>query len=263
MNGTRRRGRKELAGLVEARDRLDEDRAIDAGRGQLGGEILRPEPPVDRRELRRQPRVRRAGRVQQVMVGVDDRGHGGVGRVGGDQALGPQVVPQGRRDPPAHERRVLVEMLDAPHAGDQPGNGGMGQRELDRGGAQRDSATLAGLGQPPGAIEDLGAGRAVVEVGTGSRVGQDPAVHHAADEHRDPALDAQRQELRKRVLVEQRVPTGDEERVHLGLPGEPDEHRRLLDPDADRPDDALLAQPMQRRIGARRWRPASGRRDRG
>ena len=52
------------------------------------------------------------------------------------------------------------------------------------------------------------------------------------------------------VLVEQRVASRDEEDVHLRLPGEPGEHRRLVHARPDRAEDALLAQPVQGRIGA-------------
>ena len=52
-----RRGREELARLVEARDRLDQDRAVDAGGGQLRGEVIRAEPSVDGGQVGRQPRV--------------------------------------------------------------------------------------------------------------------------------------------------------------------------------------------------------------
>ena len=44
-------GREELAGLFQAADRLDEDRPIDAGRGELRREVLGAETPIDRREL--------------------------------------------------------------------------------------------------------------------------------------------------------------------------------------------------------------------
>ena len=69
---------------------------IDAGSGQQRREVVRPEPPVDRGEVVGQPRVVGRAGSQKVVVGVDDRGHGGVGASAGDQALGPQVVPQGR-----------------------------------------------------------------------------------------------------------------------------------------------------------------------
>ena len=76
-----------------------------------------------------------------------------------------------------------------------PATAGMGERELDRGGTQWHAPPLAGFGEPPGAIDDLGARRVVVEAGARPRVGQHAAVHHPADEHRDASLDAQRQDL--------------------------------------------------------------------
>ena len=55
----------------------------------------------------------------------------------------------------------------------------------------------------------------------------------------DPALDAQWQQLRERLLVEERVAAGEQEHVQIALPGEPGEHRRLVHAGADRPEDAL------------------------
>ena len=51
-------------------------------------------------------------------------------------------------------------------------------------------------------------------------------------------------------LVEQRVAPGQQEHVEVALAGEPGEHRRLVHPGADRPDDPLLAQPVERRVRA-------------
>jgi hypothetical protein len=66
--------------------------------------------------------------------------------------------------------------------------------------------------------------RGVVEPATRPRIGQDPAVHDPADQHRDPALDARRHELVQCALVEQRVAVGDQEDVHVRLAGEPGQH---------------------------------------
>ena len=55
----------------EAAGRLDEDRAVDARRGELGFEIARRVGPVDRAIGRRRPRVPAAVDVPEVLVCVD------------------------------------------------------------------------------------------------------------------------------------------------------------------------------------------------
>ena len=56
-----------------------------------------------------------------------------------------------------------------------------------------------------------------------------------------------RQQLVERALVEERVAVGEQEDVHVGLAGEPREHRRLVHAGADRPDHALGAEPLEGR----------------
>ena len=71
----RRRGGEELARLAEARDRLHEDRAIDAVRREERPQILRSEAPPDRCERVGHPRIPGARRVPEVVVGVDYESH--------------------------------------------------------------------------------------------------------------------------------------------------------------------------------------------
>ena len=47
----------------------------DPGRGQVRSQIVRTEPAADRGELVGQERVGRPGRIPEVLVGVDGRGH--------------------------------------------------------------------------------------------------------------------------------------------------------------------------------------------
>src|SRR5205814_8472593 len=66
------RDREEFLGLVEVLSGLDEDRGIDPGRVEERCAIIRRERPADRGQLVRQPRIVGAGRVQEMVMGVDD-----------------------------------------------------------------------------------------------------------------------------------------------------------------------------------------------
>ncbi len=104
--------------------------------------------------------------------------------------------------------------------------------------------------EAPGTLDHRGWGGRVVERGAGPRVGEHAAVHHAAGHHRDAPFDARRQEVGERLLVEQRVAVGEQDHVDVGLADEARQHRRLVHPRPDRADDARLAQPVERRVGA-------------
>ena len=111
------------------------------------------EPPPDRGEVVGHPRVVGAGRVPQVVVGVDDgRGHAatGTGAAGSMRPLARRSSHSaggiGRRS----SVRVLVEVGDRPDARDEPGDGRVGERELHRRGADRDAVPLAGLAEAAG-----------------------------------------------------------------------------------------------------------------
>src|SRR5207247_10522731 len=70
------RGRgEELARLVEARSRLNEDRLVHAVRGEQRLQILRAEPAADWRERLGHPRIGRLRRVPEVVVSVDHECH--------------------------------------------------------------------------------------------------------------------------------------------------------------------------------------------
>ena len=104
--------------------------------------------------------------------------------VGPDQALGAEVVPQvGRDRPRAASAGYSSRWATRPDAGDERGDRGVGERELDGRRPERDVVAGADLADPPGPLDDLGRRRRVVEAAPGARVGEHAAVHHAADEH--------------------------------------------------------------------------------
>ena len=77
-------------GLAEVAPRLDEDRPVDAVRLEEGRQVVRAEPPPDRRQLVGQERVGRPGRIPEVVVRVDrvmrSAGARGSGRASGRPA---------------------------------------------------------------------------------------------------------------------------------------------------------------------------------
>ena len=144
MNGDGRRGRQELTRLLQAADRLDEDRPIDPAAASSVREVLGSE----RRSIAASSASAMGSRSAPDPAGGGGRRRPGScrrRRLGIDQALGPEFVPQSRGDRPAHERRVFVEMLDAPDARDQvPAYSGM--RPAGTGsvrGTQRHAPSLA------------------------------------------------------------------------------------------------------------------------
>jgi len=100
-------------------------------------------------------------------------------------------------------------------------------------------------------LDELARCGCVVERGPGLRVGQDPAVEDTAGDDGDPALHAEREELRKAFVVEKRVAAGHEEAVHVGLACEAAEHGDLIAPDPDGTDRSLALQLFECRVGAR------------
>ena len=124
----------------------------------------------------------------------------------------------------------------------------MGERELDGRGAERDAVPVADLADPSGPLDNLRRRGRVVEPAPGPRVREQPAVHDPADEHRDAALLAGRQQLVEGALFEERVAPGEEDGVHVGLADEAGEHLRLVHAGPDGPDRALLAEPGEGRV---------------
>ena len=170
--------------------------------------------PPDRGQLVGQPRVVGPGGVPEVVVGVDDHAvSAGTGASAGDEALGAELVPQVRRDRrgaggpgtrrggrPAGRRRPAPRRRDGP-AGTGSRPPGAGRRGVRRPPpSRRARSTTVGRRGP------------VVEPGARPRIGQDAAVHHAADDDARRPAPRTRQELGQGLLVEQRVAAGDEER---------------------------------------------------
>jgi len=120
--------------------------------------------------------------------------------------------------------------------------------EAQRGGAQRHAVPLADRLDPQRPLQQRLGRRGVVVAGAGARVGQQAGVEHPADHHRDAPPRGLGQQFGQAVLVEQGVPARQQHRVHVGLPDEPGQQRRLVHPGADRADHALGPQPLQRRV---------------
>ncbi len=64
-----------VVGVLGGVGRLDDHRTIDPGRGELRLQFDLLERPVERAEVRGQPRVLDPVQIPQVLVGVDDRHH--------------------------------------------------------------------------------------------------------------------------------------------------------------------------------------------
>ena len=131
------------------------------------------------------------------------------------------------------------------------GHGGVRQRELHRGGTQRDAVARADRAKSLGALDQWRAARiGSRSVAPGPRIRQQPAVHDAHGHDGDALLLAQRKQLVQRGLVKERVPPGHHEDIEVALASEAGEHRGLVHARADGPHHALAAQPLQRRVGA-------------
>ena len=189
------------------------------------------------REVVGQPRIVGGRRIPEVVVGVDDldRRHAGTGASG---AIRPSARSSAQRSAGIghrQHRRVLVEMGDAADAGDQRGDRRVGERELDRGGTQRDAVPLADLADPPGPVDERRRGPARSR--TGCRAGGRPARRCSSRRRagpRSPRSSQAGSSVGEGALVEQRVAAREQEDIHVGLAGEPGEHLRLVHARADR-----------------------------
>src|SRR5438128_10970010 len=123
----------------------------------------------------------------------------------------------------------------------------MAERELQRGGGERNTVPRARGLELSDALQHLRSRRAVVE---GRPAREYAAVEDAADDHGDAALGAERQELGQRAPVEPRVAAGDEEAVAVALPREVDVRLRLVHAGADGVDRALRPRPVAGALGA-------------
>ncbi len=147
--------------------------------------------------------------------------------------------------------QVLGRLRAVGHAGQDGGDGRMMQRKLQGRGLQRHAMPAADRLDAARALEDRGRGGGIVVTGALDRArGEDAGIVGSAEQDAGAAALAERQEAVERLLVEQRVAAGEQEAVEVarfeeGLAGLP-----FVEAAADRLDDALLAQPEDRRIGA-------------
>ena len=118
------------------------------------------------------------------------------------------------------------------------------ERELQRRRRERDAMAAADGVDPAHPLEHLGrrcpvvVGRALARPG-----GEDARVERPADQDADLLLDAERQQLVERALLQQRVAAGEQDAVEVGVAGEAQAGLDLVDADPDRLDHAGPAQP--------------------
>ena len=100
-------------------------------------------------------------------------------------------------------------------------------------------------------FQNFGRRVAVIVFGAGDRTGRENAgIEHAAEHHADALLPGQRQELRQRRLLQQRIAAGQQHGVERSGRGETHAHVGLVDADPDAGNDALAAKPVEGDIGA-------------
>ena len=95
-----------------------------------------------------------------------------------------------------------------------PADGRVGERELHRRRPHRDAVPLAGRGEPPGALDDVAAARASSRSAAPGRGSASTPLFMTPAERctATPRSTHSRQELVERLLVEQRVAAGEQER---------------------------------------------------
>ena len=114
----------------------------------------------------------------------------------------------------------------------------VGERELQRGGRQRDVVRLANGGDLLHARYDIGWRGFVVP---GVSAGEDAGVQRAADHQGGAAGLAQRNEVVERRLFQQGVAAGEQEGVPVAEAERVDQHLGFVYADADGADDAGAA----------------------
>ena len=127
----------------------------------------------------------------------------------------------------------------------------MSKREMERRFRQPDLESLADLLDPPHPLDHVGGRGPVIVMGVGLEPGrQNARIEGPADHDANPPGEAERQEARKRVLLEQRIPAREHEHVEIALAGEGLGGLALVDPRADRLDGAGGAKFIERAIAA-------------
>ncbi len=123
----------------------------------------------------------------------------------------------------------------------------MEQRELHGGGPELDAVALADGFDLLRLLDQRRRRRHVVVRGAGFHAaGQDAGVVRSAQDDRDVPLHALRQELGEAALFEQCVAAGQQHAVEVAGLDEAQAGVALVDADADRADDAGLAQLVER-----------------
>ena len=147
---------------------------------------------------------------------------------------------------------VLGDLRRRARARDHRRHHRVAERELQRRGRQAHAVPRAHRLDPAHPLHDLGRRRRILEIGALDRAGRkDAGVVGAADDQRDVAPLAQRQELVERRLLEQGVAAGEQESSRSRRAPRDPGSRRLVDPGADRPHRTLLAQLDHRPVAAR------------
>src|SRR6266702_4320910 len=124
----------------------------------------------------------------------------------------------------------------------------MGERELECRRLQRHAVPLANGVDAAGPLDQFRRREAVVVRDSRPRVREDTAVEETAEDNRDSAFQAERQELPQCRLVEQGIAAGEEEAIELRVARKADEQLDLVHPGAhgvDRavgPQDAVIAE---------------------
>ena len=210
------------SGLLLGRRRLDRDGRADAERLDRRAQVVEAERAPQRRRRRRSSTGSRGA--------PGPRGGGGRRRAVTPRAPA-RAAARLRRRRSAHSasgigcrHRLDVGGDLAPASARRPARrrrpgGAAGRPSPRRGSATPWRSQTAAIAARP--LQPRGARAAVVEGRAVARVGEDAAVEHAAGDHRDAALDAQRQQLRRRAVVEQRVAAGEQDAVDVGLADEP------------------------------------------
>ncbi len=131
------------------------------------------------------------------------------------------------------------------------GDGRMRARKLQRRGAQRDIELGAHRFDRGDARDKIGRRRSIVEIRRAAvgrmRAGrQDAGVVRTADDERHAALLADRQQLGKRALVEQRIAAGEQHDVEIDLRQHVDADPPVVDAEAEAADHPAVAQLGER-----------------
>ena len=157
--------------------------------------------------------------------------------IGAQQAGLLELPPQVFGDGPGQHGGIVAHLGWRHRAGNDGGDGGVGEGELQRRRAQRDPVAVAHRGDAGHLVMHLGRRRAVVVGGAGHRAGGEDAggVGGSLDDA-DVVLDAVAQLVLEQRLLDQRVGHRQQHVVERDALGEPRDGPRIIDPRADGAD---------------------------